>query len=65
MLLIGPLGVMLHNINSVKDLTLCYILGPLTIFRHGATKTLILNDHSESLKDDSNHDKTEGNVKNH
>ena len=61
MLLIGPLGLMLHNIYSAKHPSLYPILPPLNIFRHGATKTQILSNHSDTIYDDSNHNKTGGN----
>ena len=51
MLLIGPLGLMLHNIYSAKHPTLYPILPPLNIFRHGATKTQILSNHSDTIYD--------------
>ena len=49
LLLVGPLWLMLHTTNSVKNLTLSYILGQLHIFRHGATKTPIFNGHSKTV----------------
>ena len=58
MLLIGPLGVMLHNIKSAQNPTLSNIFGPFNIFSHGATKTPNLKNGSYGSWHDPIDDKT-------